>query len=98
MPSLIGALATSPDASFLRDPNVAISSRIAVGLQEERAALGREYPPAAGWLFRQLHLLVDHHAIVLHRGYGRLGDLALGIELRHLVIDIISLPGERRES
>ena len=62
------------------------------------AAAGRPFGlSTAGWAL-DLLMVMDDDAVVLDRGDRVLVLLAVGIELRSLEIDVISLPGQRREA
>jgi len=86
-------------AVLLDDPNVAKPNRVAVVLQKDGAtltffALGCL---ATGWNRRKHIRVMDQHAVVSNRHDGRRGLFSRVIELGHSEIDIVGLPGKRRE-
>ena len=89
----------------LDDPDVSIPHRVAVVLQVDRAWLRTRFPRCRrrAALARQFEILVDHDAVVRHGDPRVGGQLTLPIVLGRIVlgrgeIDVVGLPGERREA
>ena len=78
------------------EPDVAEPDRMAVVLQIHGAGrLGLAPPFASG--VRQLDVVVDEFAVVMDCDAGVFADSALVVQLWGYELDIISLPGLRRQ-
>src|SRR5205085_1819946 len=83
----------------LHQPDVAEHHGIAVALERDRAAAG-----GLAFLLRparragDLVVLVDQDAVLADRDAGIADLLARGVEAGVLELDIVGLPGERREA
>src|SRR5262245_21432035 len=81
----------------LYKPDISISNRVAVILQVNRPRIGPRFDggrtrAAVGG---QLHVFVNHHAVMLHGNPGGRNDL-VAIVPGGCVINVIGLPGQRR--
>src|SRR5579884_4421955 len=74
------------------DPNVAEDDRIAVILQQNRAADGRFLSAAVDGTISEFKVIVDDDAIVLDGHHG-IGHLLTVLEARRLKVDVVRLPG-----
>src|SRR5579871_277616 len=84
-------------ALLLNDPDITEKHRIPMALELNGAGFGGFLLAATGRA-GDFHVIVNEDAILPHGGDGVLGLFAVGVEARGLEINVVGLPGERREA
>lgn len=87
---------------FFNDPDIAVFHGIALVLQLDSSDLARVWPflsrPDCIVGIRQFYIIMNQHAVMIHRDSWGFSQLAVLVESRCAICDIVALPLSRHKT